>query len=80
MTQKEAMRKVVAFMNGALKDYGLRPDQITGKTFAVVKTAPDDDRTTIATISGYYRPTELLIWIDGFIGRGAFDDIERKTA
>lgn len=31
MTQKEAMRKVVEFMNNQMPEYGLRPDMITGK-------------------------------------------------
>lgn len=78
MTQKEAMRKVVEFMNRQMRGYGLKPDQITGKTFAVVKTTNGLDTT--ATISGYYKPTDLLIWVDGFIGRGAFNDIEHRTA
>lgn len=74
MTQKEAMRKVVEFMNRQMPKYGLKPDQITGKTFAVVKTTNGID--TVATISDYYKPTDLLIWINGFIGRGAFDNLK----
>lgn len=77
MTQKEAMRNVVAFMNSALKGYGLKPDQITGKTFAVVKTTNGLD--AVATISNYYKPTELLIWINGFIGCRAFDSLEHTN-
>lgn len=73
MTQKEAMRKVVEFMNRQMCGYGLKPDQITGKTFAVVKTTNGLD--TIATVSSYYKPTDLLIWIDGFIGRGVVDSL-----
>lgn len=67
MRQKEAMRRVIEFMNSEMREYGLKPDQITGKTFAVVKLTDG-----AGTISGYYKPTDLLIWIDGFIGRGAF--------
>lgn len=78
MTQKEAMRKVVEFMNNQMPEYGLRPDMITGKTFAVVKT--DNKDRTIATISSYYKPTDLLIWIDGFCGRYAFDTMAHTTA
>ena len=51
---------------------------ITGKTFAVVKT--DNKDRTIATISSYYKPTDLLIWIDGFCGRHAFDTMAHTTA
>lgn len=78
MTQKEAMRKVVEFMNKQIPEYGLRPDMITGKTFAVVKT--DNKDRTIATISSYYKPTDLLIWIDGFCGRYTFDTMAHTTA
>lgn len=78
MTQEEAMRKVVAFMNIQMPEYGLRPDMITGKTFAVVKT--DNKDRTIATISRYYKPTDLLIWIDGFCGRYTFDTMAHTTA
>lgn len=77
MTQKEAMRKVVEFMNNQMPEYGLRPDMITGKTFAVVKT--DNKDRTIATISSYYKPTDL-IWIDGFCGRYTFDTMAHTTA
>lgn len=77
MTQKEAMRKVVEFMNLQMPGYGLRPDMITGKTFAVVKTT--DGNKTMAAISNYYRPTDLLIWIDGFCGRYAFDNMTHLT-
>jgi hypothetical protein len=73
MTQKDAMRKVVEFMNRQMRGYGLKSDQITGKTFAVVKTTNGLD--TIATVSSYYKPTDLLIWIDGFIGRGVVDSL-----
>lgn len=73
MRQKEAMRKVIEFMNRGMRGYGLKPDQITGKTFAVVKLTNGAD-----TISSYYKPTELLIWIDGFIGRDEFNRIEKK--
>lgn len=73
MTQKEAMRKIVEFMNRQMRGYGLKPDQITGKTFAVVKTTNGLD--TIATVSSYYKPTDLLIWIDDFIGRGVVDSL-----
>lgn len=76
MRQKEAMRKVIEFMNCGMRGYGLKPDQITGKTFAVVKITNEAD--TIAPISRYYKPTELLIWIDGFIGRGEFNRIEKN--
>lgn len=75
MRQEEAMRKVIEFMNRGMRGYGLRPDQITGKTFAVVKLTNGAD--TIAPISNYYKPIELLIWIDGFIGRGEFNWIEK---
>lgn len=72
MRQKEAMRKVIEFMNRGMRGYGLKPDQITGKTFAVVNLT-----NGAGTISSYYKPTELLIWIDGFIGRGEFNRIEK---
>lgn len=72
------MRKVVEFMNNQMPEYGLRPGMITCKTFAVVKT--DNKDRTIATISSYYKPTDLLIWIDGFCGRYAFDIMAHTTA
>lgn len=79
MTQKEAKRKVVEFMNRQMREYGLKPDMITGKTFAVVKI--DKNRLdTIATISDYYKPSDLLIWINGFIGRGTFDNLAHNNA
>lgn len=65
MTQKEAKRKVVEFMNRQMREYGLKPDMITGKTFAVVKI----DKNRLDTIA-----------TNGFIGRGTFDNLAHNNA
>lgn len=60
MTQKEALDTVKSLIAWELPGYELKPDMITGKTFAVV------DSATGMAISNYYKPSDLLILREGF--------------
>lgn len=65
MRQKKALCQVLDWIEANLDGYTLEPDQITKKTFAITEKA------TGKRLSGFFTPTELLIWIEGFNARMA---------
>lgn len=60
MRQEKALCQILDWLEINLDGYTLEPDQITKKTFAITEKA------TKRHLSGFYKPTELLIWIEGF--------------
>lgn len=62
MTQKEAYRQAEAFAR--VKGWELVPDQITGRKYAFYKT--NSGNCIRKQISGYLKPADLLLFIDGY--------------
>lgn len=62
MTQKEAYIQAEAF--ATVKGWELVPDQITGKKYAFY--AMNAKNCIRKQISGYLKPTDLLLFIDGY--------------
>ena len=65
MRQEKALCQILDWLEIHLDGYTLEPDQITKKTFAITGKAAGK------RLSGFYKPTELLIWIEGFNARMA---------
>lgn len=65
MRQEKALCQILDWLEINLDGYTLEPDQITKKTFAITGKAAGK------RLSGFYKPAELLIWIEGFNARMA---------
>ena len=72
MRQEKALCQILDWLEIKLDGYTLEPDQITKKTFAITEKA------TKRHLSGFYKPTELLIWIEGFNARTAFENGQKR--